>query len=216
MPPRGPWFAVTDRDRLPLILLIIGTLALAWSAIAPHDRFTWILEVFPAVLAAVILIATRRRFPLSRLLYVLIAIHALILIVGGKYTYAEVPFGFWMQEWFGFARNHYDRIGHFAQGFVPAIVAREILLRVPRLRRDAWLNVIVFAICLAISALYELLEWSVAAFTGAAAEAFLGTQGDVWDTQKDMFLASIGAICALLFLSRLHDRSMARVSDRER
>jgi putative membrane protein len=195
-----------------ILLLILGLLGLIWSGISPHDRFTWILEVFPAIFAAILLIATRRRFPLSNLLYVLIFIHALILIVGGKYTYARVPFGFWMQEWFGFARNHYDRIGHFAQGFIPAIAAREVLLRVARLRRDWWLNVIVVAICIAISALYELLEWAVAVFSGAAAEDFLGTQGDVWDTQKDMFLCTIGAIAALALLSRWHDRSMGKVS----
>ena len=197
---------------MAVALLALVALIFIWSGIAPHDRFTWFLEVFPVILVTPVLIATYRRFRLSTLLYGLIAIHAVILMVGGKYTYAQVPFGFWMQEVFGFARNHYDRIGHFAQGFVPAIAAREILLRVAGLRRGAWLNVIVFSICLAISALYELLEWSVAELTGTAAEAFLGTQGDVWDTQKDMALAAIGAICALVLLSRLHDRAMALVS----
>jgi putative membrane protein len=201
----------TWRARFPLLLLCIATVVFVWSAIAPHDRFTWFLEVFPAIIAAAVLIPTRRRFPLSHLAYLLIAIHAMILMLGGKYTYAEVPFGFWMQEWFGFTRNHYDRIGHFAQGFVPAIVAREVLIRVARIPRGGWLNAIVFSMCLAISALYELLEWSVAALTGTAAEAFLGTQGDVWDTQKDMAMAAIGAICAIVLLSRLHDRSMAKV-----
>jgi putative membrane protein len=197
--------------RLPLVLLLIASAVFVWSAIHPHDRFTWFLEVFPAIIAAAVLIPTRRRFPLSTLAYVLIAVHAMILMLGGKYTYAEVPLGFWMEKWFGFTRNHYDRIGHFAQGFVPAIVAREILIRVARIPRGAWLNAIIFSMCLAISALYELLEWSVAELTGTAAEAFLGTQGDVWDTQKDMALAAIGATCAILFLSRLHDRSMAKV-----
>lgn len=193
-----------------IALWVLALVTFVWSAIAPHDRFTWWLEVFPAIGVAILLVATRRRFPLSHLLYGLIAIHAIILIIGGKYTYAEVPFGFWMQEWFGFARNHYDRIGHFAQGFIPAIAAREILLRVAALRRDRWLPFLVCSIALAISALYELLEWAVAALTGESAEAFLGTQGDVWDTQKDMLLALIGAATALLLLSRWHDRSMAR------
>lgn len=191
-----------------LWLLVLVTFV--WSAIAPHDRFTWWLEVFPAIGAAILLVATRRRLTLSRLLYGLIAVHAIILIIGGKYTYAEVPLGFWMQEWFGFARNHYDRIGHFAQGFIPAIAAREILLRVAGLRRDRWLPFLVCSIALAVSALYELLEWAVAALTGESVEAFLGTQGDVWDTQKDMLLALIGAATALLLLSRWHDRSIAR------
>lgn len=197
--------------RFPLALLVIATLVLIWSGIRPHDRFTWVLEVFPAIIAAAILIPTYRRFPLSRLLYTLIAIHAMILMLGGRYTYAKVPLGFWMQEWFGFERNHYDRIGHFAQGFVPAIAAREILIRIPRYQRGRWLNFIIFCICLAISAFYELLEWTVAELSGTAAEAFLGTQGDVWDTQKDMFMASIGAICAMALLSRWHDRSMESV-----
>lgn len=200
-------------NRFALTLLAIVAVVLVWSGIQPHDRFTWFLEVFPVLLGAPLLVATHRRFPLTRLLYALLAIHAVILMVGGKYTYAEVPLGFRMQEWFGFARNHYDRIGHFAQGFVPAILAREILLRVPRLRRGGWLNMIVVSICLAFSALYELLEWSVAAMTGSAAEAFLGTQGDVWDTQKDMFLALIGAACALLLLSRFHDAQLRELGE---
>ena len=194
-----------------LFLLVLSVAVFVWSGIHPHDRFTWILEVFPAIIAGIVLLATYRRFRLSNLLYALIAIHAMILMIGGKYTYAQVPLGFWMQEWFGFARNHYDRIGHFAQGFVPAIAAREILIRVARYRRDRWLYFIIFCICLAISALYELLEWSVAAMTGTAADAFLGTQGDVWDTQKDMLMAAIGAITALIVLPRLHDRSMEKV-----
>jgi len=192
-----------------LFLLALTLAVFVWSGIHPHDRFTWVLEVFPAVIAGVVLVATYRRFRLSNLLYVLIAIHAMILMLGGKYTYAQVPLGAWMQDWFGFTRNHYDRIGHFAQGFVPAIAAREVLIRLARYRRDAWLNVVVFAIAAAISALYELLEWAVAALTGTAAEAFLGTQGDVWDTQKDMAMACIGAVCALVLLRKWHDRSMA-------
>lgn len=209
--PESPDSIARSDDRFPLVLLVFATIVFVWSGVRPHDRFTWLLEVFPAVLAGAVLVATRRRFPLSRLLYVLVAIHAVILMIGGRYTYALVPFGEWMRDWFGFERNHYDRIGHFAQGFVPAIGAREILVRLSVVRRGAWMNAIVVSICLAISAAYELLEWFVAAMTGTAAEAFLGTQGDVWDTQKDMLMATIGAIAALLILSRLHDRSMRAV-----
>ena len=203
---------MSDRSKLALLALVAAVFV--WSGIRPHDRLTWFLEVLPVILVVPVLIATRRRFPLSGLLYMLIALHAIILMVGGKYTYAEVPLGFWMRDWFGFTRNHYDRIGHFAQGFIPAIAAREIFLRVARLRRDAWLNVIVVSMALAISALYELFEWAVAELTGTAADAFLGTQGDVWDTQKDMCLALIGATVALLLLSRLHDRSLTKVAPR--
>ena len=194
--------------RLGPALLAVFALILVWSAIRPHDYFTWLLEVFPAIIGAALLIATRKRFPLTPLLYVLLFLHAVILVVGGHYTYALVPLGFWMQDTFGFARNHYDRIGHFAQGFVPAILAREILRRFRVVRGRGWLFAIVVAICLAISAAYELLEWSVAVMSGTKAEAFLGTQGDVWDTQKDMALAAIGAILAQLFLGRLHDRQL--------
>lgn len=196
---------------LPWILLAIVVVFFAWSAISPHDRFTWWLEVFPVVAAAAILVPTWRRYRLTTLVYILIAIHAVILMVGGHYTYAEVPFGFWMRDTFGFERNHYDRIGHFAQGFVPAMIAREILLRSSPLKRGGWLFYIVVSICLAISAAYELIEWTAAEMTGEAAEAFLGTQGDPWDTQKDMALATIGAVTALLTLGRLHDRQLERL-----
>ena len=194
------------------VLLILFAAALAWSVIRPHDYFTWILEVFPALIGVAVLLATRNRFPLTPLLYVLLFVHALILIVGGHYTYAEVPLGFWMRDAFGFARNHYDRIGHFAQGFVPAIAAREILLRLRVVRGRGWLFFIVVSICLAISASYELLEWSVSAATGSKGDAFLGTQGDIWDTQKDMALALIGAIVAPLVLARVHDAQLRRYS----
>ena len=197
--------------RLRITLLALFALALTWSAIRPHDYFTWILEVFPAVIGAVLLIATRRRFPLTPLLTILLFIHALILVVGGHYTYALVPFGFWMRDAFGFARNHYDRIGHFAQGFVPAIVAREILIRFGVVRGRGWLFSIVVAFCLAISAAYELLEWTVSELSGSKGDSFLGTQGDIWDTQKDMALATLGAIVAQLTLRRLHDRQLASV-----
>ena len=166
------------------------------------------LEVFPALIGVVILIATRKSFPLTPLVYGLLFVHALILIVGGHYTYAEVPLGFWMRDAFGFARNHYDRIGHFAQGFVPAMVAREILIRRNVVRGRGWLFFIVVSICLAISAAYELLEWSVSSATGSKGDAFLGTQGDIWDTQKDMTLALIGSIVAQLTLARVHDRQL--------
>lgn len=183
---------------------------LLWSGIAPHDRITWWLEVSPVLLGAPLLLATARRFPLTPLLYGLLFAHAVILMVGGHYTYARVPFGFWMQDVFDFARNHYDRIGHLAQGFVPAILAREILLRRTPLVPGGWLFLLVLSVCLAFSAFYEMLEWWTALLGGIAATDFLGTQGDVWDTQWDMFLAGVGATAALLLLSRLHDRQLAR------
>jgi putative membrane protein len=190
-------------------------LVLAWSGVGPHDRFTWFLEVAPVLVGLPILIAIYRRFRFTSLAYTLIAIHAVILMVGGHYTYAEVPLGYWLQDWLGFARNHYDRIGHLAQGFIPAIVVREILIRRSPLRRSRWVPFVVVSICLAFSAFYELIEWWTAVATGEAAEAFLGTQGDVWDTQWDMMLALIGAILALFMLSRLHDRQLAgRSTDR--
>ena len=192
-------------------LLVVGAALLVWSGIAPADRTTWILEVFPIFIAVPVLLATARRFPLTPLAYRLIFVHALILMLGGHYTYAQVPLGFWMQDVFGFTRNHYDRIGHFAQGFVPALVAREILLRRSPLTRGKWLFVIVTGLCLAISACYEFIEWWSALIGGAAAADFLGSQGDVWDTQWDMFMALIGATSALLLLARVHDRQIARL-----
>ena len=194
------------------VILALFAIALVWSLIHPHDYFTWILEVFPALIGLVLLIATARRFPLTPLLYWLLLIHAVILMVGGHYTYAEVPLGFWMERAFGFARNDYDRIGHFAQGFVPAIIAREILIRLDVVRKRGWLFMIVVSICLAVSALYELLEWRVSVMTGSAGDAFLGTQGDVWDTQEDMATALVGAISAVLLLSRIHDRQIANTN----
>jgi putative membrane protein len=193
--------------------LLAATLAiLVWSFVNPHDQFTWFLEVVPFLIALPILAATARRFPLTPLVYVLIAIHATILMVGGHYTYAEVPLGYWMKDAFGFARNHYDRIGHFAQGFVPAMVARELLIRHAVVRRSAWLPFLVVCFCLAFSAFYEEIEWWTAEASGSAADAFLGTQGDPWDTQWDMFFALIGSISALATLSQLHDRQLARVT----
>jgi putative membrane protein len=197
-----------------LVLLLAGAAVFIWSGIRPHDRTTWWLEVFPVILAVPVLIATRKRFPLTPLAYRLIFLHAVILMLGGHYTYARVPLGFWAQELLGFARNHYDRIGHLAQGFIPAIIAREILLRTSPLRRGKWLFVVVTSICLAVSACYEFIEWWAALIGGGAATDFLGTQGDVWDTQWDMFLALCGALLAQALLSRLHDRQLARLVPR--
>lgn len=182
-----------------------------WSAVNPHDYFTWILEVAPAILAAVILFYTRKKFPLTTLAYILICIHAMILMIGGHYTYAEVPLGKWMQNWFDFERNHYDRIGHIAQGFIPAIIAREILVRTSPLKKGAWLFIVCCSICLSISAFYEMIEWWVALLSKTASEAFLGTQGDVWDTQSDMLMALIGAMAALTLLGRLHQKQINRL-----
>ena len=199
------------RTRLPLSLLAAVTTALAVSGIQPYDRLTWWLEVLPVLVAAPLLIATYRRFPLTPLVYWLIAIHSVILVVGGHYTYARVPLGFWMQDWFGFERNHYDRIGHLMQGFGPAIVIRELLIRTSPLAPGKWLFTIVAFTVLGISATYEFTEWWAALAGGDAAGAFLGTQGDVWDTQWDMFLAGCGAIAAQLVLARLHDRQLVVV-----
>lgn len=191
--------------------LVVFTSVFVWSAVAPRDYPTWFLEVAPAAVALVILGLTRKSFPLTPLLYTLILIHSVILMVGGHYTYAEVPAFDYLSELFGWERNNYDKVGHFAQGFIPAIVAREILIRKNVIRGDGWLFFIVVSICLAVSAFYELLEWWVALLYGGSAEAFLGTQGYVWDTQSDMALAMLGAIIALLTLSTLHDEQLERV-----
>ena len=199
---------------LPATLLAIVAIALVASGLDPYDRLTWWLEVLPVLIAVPLLVATRRRFPLTPLLYWLIAIHALVLILGGHYTYARVPLGFWMQEWFDFERNHYDRIGHVMQGFAPALVVRELLLRTSPLVPGRWLFTIVVFSVLGVSATYELIEWWAALASEEAATAFLGTQGDVWDTQWDMFLAGCGAIAAQLLLGREHDRQLAVVAPR--
>jgi putative membrane protein len=233
---------VTDRR----LIWFCGLLApvLVWSGIGPHDRFTWFLEVVPVLIGVPLALAVQRRFPLSSLLLVLLWLHSVILIVGGHYTYARVPAGDWAMEWFGWTRNNYDKLGHFAQGFVPAILAREVLMRTSPLggwspasgragwpvtaaaagpeepvrrpgstreRPSRWLPFLVVSVCLAFSAFYELLEWWVAAASGAAADDFLGTQGYVWDTQSDMAWALGGAVAALALLSRWHDRSMAHL-----
>jgi putative membrane protein len=184
---------------------------LALSAWRPHDLPTWAMEVAPVAVVLVLLWATHRRFALTPLLYALIFVHAAILIYGGHYTYARVPLGFWMQDAFGLARNPYDGIGHFAQGFIPAIAARELLLRHTGLARGAWLFSVIVLACLGISALYELIEWGAAVALGQGADEFLGTQGDPWDTQKDMALAGVGAVAALLLLARLHHAQLSRL-----
>jgi putative membrane protein len=199
----------TGWRRERLVLLAAGLVVLAWSAWRPHDYFTWGMEVAPIFIGVPILVVTGHRFPLTPLLYRLIFAHAVILMIGGHYTYAEVPLGFWMQRAFGFARNHYDRIGHFAQGFVPAVLGREILWRWGVVTRRGWLFFLVACVCLAFSAFYELVEWWTAEATGSAATAFLGTQGDPWDTQWDMCFALAGALAAQLALGRAHDRQMA-------
>ncbi|RPJ46094.1 MAG: DUF2238 domain-containing protein [Betaproteobacteria bacterium] len=196
---------------MPVVICAVWAMALIASGVAPYDRLTWFMEVLPVLIAAPILVATRGRLPLTTLVYTLIAIHGLILIYGGAYTYARVPAGFWLQELFGFARNPYDRIGHLAQGFVPAMVARELLLRVFGITGRKILFFLVACIALAISAFYELIEWWSALAMGAGAHEFLGTQGDVWDTQWDMFLALVGAVAALLLLSRWHDRLLVQL-----
>ncbi len=194
---------------LPAGLAVIVTAALVASGVAPYDRATWLLEVLPVLIALPLLAATRRRFPLTDLLYVLIAAHALVLILGGAHTYARVPLGFWLQEVLALDRNPYDKIGHFMQGFVPAMVAREILVRGRHVAGRAMTAFLCVCIALAISAFYELIEWWVALALGQGADEFLGTQGDPWDTQSDMFFALIGASCALAALGRIHDRRLA-------
>ncbi len=192
-------------------LLLVVICASLLSGTGPADRLTWVMEITPVFIGLPLILATRRRFPLTPLLYRLLVIHALILILGAHYTYAKTPPGFWAQDLFGFERNHYDRFGHLAQGFIPAVLAREILIRCSPLKSGPWLFFIVVCICLAFSALYELIEWWAAVFGGEAADEFLGTQGDSWDTQWDMFLALSGALTSLLLLRRVHDRQLTRL-----
>jgi putative membrane protein len=204
------WSLAGYPSRQGMILWAIPfVLVLVWSVVNPHDYLTWALEVSPALVGALVLLLTYRRFPLTRLTYVLILAHCVILIIGGHYTYAEVPLFDMLKEPLGWERNNYDKIGHLAQGFVPAIIARELLLRLSPLERGGWLNLFVVSLCLAISALYELVEWWVALLSEQAAEAFLGTQGYVWDTQSDMWWALIGAVLALVLLAGRHDRELA-------
>jgi len=202
---------MSERSVLILLLAMLSAV-LVWSGIHPRDTFTWFLEVLPALLGVGILAATYSRFRFSLLVYVLVSLHAVILMIGGHYTYAEMPAFNWLRDTFALSRNYYDRVGHFAQGFVPAIIAREFLLRLSPLRRGKLLFFIVVSICLAASAAYEFVEWWVSLAVGSAADAFLGTQGDVWDTQWDMFMALVGAVIALLLLSRIHDRFLRRMT----
>lgn len=191
-----------------VIWIAIFVIVLAWSGVAPKDYLTWIMEVLPAVVGAAVLWYTRERFPLTSLTYVLILIHCIILMVGGHYTYPEVPFGDWVRDLFDHSRNNYDKLGHFAQGFVPAIIAREVVIRLLVFNSKRWRDFFIVCLCLAISAFYELIEWWVALLTGEGAHAFLGTQGYLWDTQSDMGMALLGAVLALLILGRLHDRQL--------
>jgi len=191
--------------------ITVFAIVLVWSGIEPKDTVTWMLEVAPAVVGAAILLATRKRFPLTRLTYALILVHCVILMVGGHYTYAEVPVGEWFRDLFDPPRNNYDKLGHLAQGFIPAIITREVVIRLHVFNSVAWRNFFIVCFCLAVSAFYELIEWWVALMSDEAADAFLGTQGYVWDTQSDMFLALIGAILALLLLGRVHDRQLAEL-----
>lgn len=199
---------MTRRRNINRFLLGFVVLALIVSGIDPFDRMTWALEVLPILVGLPVVLGSYQRFPLTSLSYWLLTVHALILIVGGHYTYSNVPLGFWLQDLFDMSRNHYDRLGHVAQGFVPAVVAREVLLRMTPIQKGGWLNFLVVCVCLAISAFYEMIEWWVAVAAGVAAEAFLATQGDVWDTQWDMFLALLGAISAVFMLGRVQDRQL--------
>jgi len=204
------------RSLEPAVLLAACLALLVVSGIRPHDRLTWLLEVAPVLLGVPILVATSSCFRLTSLVYRLLFVHACILMLGGHYTYAQVPLGFWVQDLFGFTRNHFDRVGHFAQGFVPALVAREVLLRRSPLRPGRWLFFLVVCVCLALSAGYEFVEWWAALLGGASAEAFLGTQGDPWDTQWDMFLALVGAMTAQALLARRQDSELAVIASSPR
>ena len=196
---------------IQVVLLGIVIIVLAWSAWQPYDRLTWWLEILPGVIGLIILAATNSRFQFTTLVYVLIALHICLLAVGGHYTYARVPLFDWLREAFHWHRNHYDRLGHFAQGLVPAMIARELFIRLNVVARRGWLPFIVICISMAISAVYELIEWCSALVNSEAAASFLGTQGDPWDTQEDMFMALIGAICALIFLRPWQDRQLKRM-----
>ena len=188
--------------------IAVFLVVLTWSGIGPHDYLTWGLEVFPAILGGVVMWFTRERFPLTTLLYTLILIHCVILMVGGHYTYAEVPLGEWLRELTDGTRNNYDKLGHFVQGFVPAMIARELMIRLNVFNSIAWRNFFIICFCLGFSAFYELIEWWVALLSDEAADSFLGTQGYIWDTQSDMGWALFGAVLALALLGRMHDRQL--------
>ena len=196
---------------LKVLWLTLFFIVLIWSGIGPKDQFTWFLEVLPAIIGLVLMAITWKSFPLTRVLYNFILLHCIVLMVGGHYTYAEVPLFDTIANWMGSERNNYDKVGHFFQGFVPALLAREILIRKGIVNGKAWLNIIIVAICLAFSAFYELIEWWVAVASGENAEAFLGTQGYIWDTQSDMALALVGAIISLIVLAKYHDRQLAKI-----
>jgi putative membrane protein len=197
---------------MPALWLAVFAAVLTWSAIAPKDYFTWWLEVAPALIGVVVLAATRKRFPLTPLVYVLILLHCIVLMVGGHYTYAEVPWFDWLRDEFDMARNNYDKLGHFVQGFVPALITRELFIRLSVVARRGWLNFLILCVCLALSAFYELVEWWAALLTGDSAEAFLALQGYSWDTQSDMLWALAGAVSSLLLLGRWHDAQLAGVT----
>ena len=194
-----------------ILLLFMFFAVLIWSVVNHFDYFTWFLEAIPAILAVTILALTFKKFRFTNMTYIFIFIHCCILLVGAKYTYAEVPLFNYIQEYFGHARNNYDKIGHFAQGFIPALVVRELIIRLNVLNMKSWLVFIVVSVCLSISAFYELFEWFIATLTWQSAEDFLGTQGYEWDAQSDMFFATIGAMCALLFLSKIQDRAINNI-----
>ena len=196
------------------ILLLLYFAGLIASAVDPHDYFTWILEVFPSIIGLIVLAFTFKRFQFTTLVYGFILIHSYILFVGGHYTYAEVPLFDWIKEVFHQSRNNYDKVGHFAQGFVPALIAREIFIRQSIVKRGAWLSFLTVTVCLSISVFYEFLEWFVAVASGESADSFLGTQGYVWDTQSDMLYAFIGAATMVLFFSRIHDKQIALVNEK--
>jgi putative membrane protein len=197
----------------PLIGWIsIYAIVFTWSAIQPIDRFTWFLEILPALIGLIILAVTYRQFRLTPLVYILILVHCIILMIGGHYTYAEVPLFDWVRDNFGMARNNYDKVGHFAQGFIPVMIAREIVLRKQVFQSAAWMNFFIVCFCLAFSALYELFEWWIALASGEAADSFLGTQGYAWDTQSDMGLALLGSIIALTSLAHVHDRQLRAIA----
>ena len=203
-------------DKLNFFYLISFLILLTWSGWQPFDRFTWFLEVLPALMGLAALALTYRRFRFTRLLYLLMWLHAIILLIGGHYTYARVPLFDWLSQAYDLGRNNYDKVGHLAQGFIPAMVAREVFIRERVVARRGWLSLLVVSLCLAISAFYELIEWWVAELTGTAAEDFLGTQGYVWDTQSDMALCLLGSIVALLCLGRLHNRQLARLPEEKK
>lgn len=201
--------------RYHTILLLIFSTVFIWSGINPKDYFTWFLEVLPAIIGLMVLIITFKRFAFTQFTYTLILLHCCILMVGGHYTYAEMPLFDWIKEALHQSRNNYDKVGHFAQGFVPAIISRELLIRKNVVNGKGWLSIIIVAICVALSALYEFIEWFAAIIIGEAADSFLGTQGYVWDTQSDMLYATIGAIAALIFLSKTHDKKINGIDIRQ-